>query len=343
LLFVITKAMKTIIRRIYPYKFFKIFSLICCCLITLLLLDSKSAHEKKSGKKFANSLQNISDPTLPSVKNGMKINNSLNCLPEYQTGNIEAKEFFIFKSGIVWCNVFKSASTSVLHMLGLLDGIPMKKLRSMNPIVSDMRNIYGRPTLEQILILSKNQKNIVFIVKRHPFKRLLSGYKDKILTIHKNHYFYKIAQKILEKYRGLPQRKFREYDDKDARPSFSEFIEYVLDNYEETKEIDMHWAPVVEFCSVCDVQYTHVLDFENLSEEFEQMKNSMKVLQERKLNYIHENVNSKSPSSLKNIQENLQSLRPEIYDRLQNLYKKDFKVFGYKLPTYEEIKSGHIF
>ena len=219
----------------------------------------------------------------------------------------------------------------------------MKKLRSMNPIVSEMRNIYGRPTLEQILKLSKSQENIVFIVKRHPFKRLLSGYKDKILSIHKNHYFYKIAQKILEKYRGLPQRKFREYDDKDARPSFSEFIEYVLDNYEETKEIDMHWAPVVEFCSVCNVQYTHVLDFENLSEEFEQMKNSMKVLQERKLNYIHENVNSKSPSSLKNIQENLQSLRPEIYERLQNLYKKDFKVFGYKLPTYEEIKNGHIF
>ena len=110
--------MKTIIRRIYPYKFFKIFSLICCCLTTLLLLDSKSAHEKKSGKKFANSLQNFSDHTLPSVKNRMKINNSLICLPEYQSGNIEAKEFFIFKSGIVWCNVFKSASTSVLHMLG---------------------------------------------------------------------------------------------------------------------------------------------------------------------------------------------------------------------------------
>ena len=126
-------------------------------------------------------------------------------------------------------------------------------------------------------------------------------------------------------------------------PTFSEFIKYVLDNYEENKEIDMHWAPVVDFCSVCGVQYTHVLDFENLSEEFERMLPGLKkVLQDYKFSEIWENVNSKIPSSSNSIQENLQSLRPEVYERLRNLYEKDFKVFGYKLPSFEEIKNSDI-
>ena len=36
----------------------------------------------------------------------------LNCPPELQeSGDIEPKEFFVFHNNIVWCNVFKSAST----------------------------------------------------------------------------------------------------------------------------------------------------------------------------------------------------------------------------------------
>jgi len=338
--------MEIFFLRGYHYKFLKIFTLICFCLITLSLFNHKSSQEKELTKQIVNSIpeDNLSDPKLESAKNEMKNNNSLNCEPENQTGNVDPKEFFIFKSGIIWCNVFKSASTSVLYMLGLLDGISKKRLKSMDPLVSEMRNIYGRPTLEQILEVSKSQENIVFIVKRNPFKRLFSGFKDKILQSRKTSYYGQISEKILEKYRNSQKRKSRKYiEDKDDVPTFSEFIEYVLDNYEENNEIDMHWAPVVNFCSVCNIQYTHVLDFENLSDEFERMKSSKKILQDRKLNKIRENANSKNPRSSNYIQKNLQSLTPEIYERLQNLYEKDFKVFGYKLPSFEEINSGDIF
>ena len=36
-------------------------------------------------------------------------------------------------------------------------------------------------------------------------------------------------------------------------PTLSEFVEYILDTYDNKGEIDMHWAPVVDFCSVCQV------------------------------------------------------------------------------------------
>ena len=59
-----------------------------------------------------------------------------------------------------------------------------------------------------------------------------------------------MSQKILEKYRSLPKKMYKH---KKTVPTFSEFIEYVLDLYEKNGEIDMHWAPVVNFCSVCKV------------------------------------------------------------------------------------------
>ena len=43
-------------------------------------------------------------------------NQQLQCTKEYQQGPIEPKEFFIFPtSNLVWCNVFKSASTRFVN------------------------------------------------------------------------------------------------------------------------------------------------------------------------------------------------------------------------------------
>ena len=69
-----------------------------------------------------------------------------------------------------------------------------------------------------------------------------------------------MSQKILEKYRNLPKKKYKH---KQTVPTFSEFIEYVLDLYEKNGEIDMHWAPVVNFCSVCKVSKIFILHLWN--------------------------------------------------------------------------------
>ena len=209
------------------------------------------------------------------------------------------------------------------------------------PLVSEMRKIYGRPKLEQVMAASKHQEKNIFIVKRHPFKRLLSGFTDKILHSIKNSPHDRMSRKILEKYRGLPKRKYKH---KETVPTFSEFIEYVMDNYEKNQEIDMHWAPVVDFCSVCNVEYTHVLDFEKLTSEFERMLPGLnKTFQNLKIGEVRKNVNVQNPTTSPFIQKNLQSLKPEIYERLCKLYEKDFTVFGYKLPSFEEIKNGYEF
>ena len=51
-------------------------------------------------------LSDVSKPK-PSLEN----NPDLTCPEKYRKGSINPKEFFVFHNGMVWCNVFKSAST----------------------------------------------------------------------------------------------------------------------------------------------------------------------------------------------------------------------------------------
>ena len=138
-------------------------------------------------------------------------------------------------------------------MMGLLEGFNTRKLNLMSrhPLVSEMRKIYGRPNLPELLQNTNNYPQTkTFLVKRHPFTRLFSGYQNKILRAFKGSHHDKMSQKILEKYRGISHKM---YQYKKTIPTFSEFVDYVLDKFEQEGEIDMHWAPVVDFCSVCKV------------------------------------------------------------------------------------------
>ena len=130
---------------------------------------------------------------------------------------------------------------------------------SKKPLVSEMRKIYGRPTLAELHeATNKNYDNNynnsysrTFLVKRHPFKRLFSGFNNKILRAYKGSHHDLMSQKILQKYRNMDIKK--DYKFGKTTPTFAEFVEFVLDKSEQEGEIDMHWAPVVDFCSVCKV------------------------------------------------------------------------------------------
>ena len=104
---------------------------------------------------------------------------------------------------------------SVLYIMARLEGLSTRQLKFMSrhPLISEMRKIYGRPSLEELLqnthddYQNNQSKMKTFLVKRHPFTRLFSGYQNKILRAFKGSHHDKISQKILEKYRGLPIKK----------------------------------------------------------------------------------------------------------------------------------------
>lgn len=147
-------------------------------------------------------------------------------------------------------------------MIGLLEGFSNQDLEQMSslkvPLITSFRNIYGRPTIRKLKAEMAKPETKSFLVKRDPFKRLLSGYRNKIVESDLKHkgskYYQKIAITILSTYRGESNYKLGK-----NIPSFSEFVRYILDTNNSTGEIDMHWAPVVEFCSVCKVTELQLL------------------------------------------------------------------------------------
>ena len=147
-------------------------------------------------------------------------------------------------------------------MIGLLEGFSNQDLKRMStaqvPLITSFRNIYGRPTIKKLKAEMAKPETKSFLVKRDPFKRLLSGYRNKIVESikYKGSVYYEIVKTILSNYRGKGNYKLGK-----TMPTFTEFVTYILDTYDISGEIDMHWAPVVEFCSVCQVNKHNLFTF----------------------------------------------------------------------------------
>ncbi|XP_019771009.1 carbohydrate sulfotransferase 11 [Dendroctonus ponderosae] len=103
---------------------------------------------------------------------------------------------------MVWCNVFKAASTSWMYNFNILAGYTPEYLRgSRTPPLTLARQKYGRPTLESLQDALKDEKSVSFLIVRHPLERLLSAYRDKIQHAVSGSYHFKLGREIIKKYR----------------------------------------------------------------------------------------------------------------------------------------------
>ena len=85
-----------------------------------------------------------------------------------------------------------------------------------------------------------------------------------------------------------------------------------------------------------------MLDFEHLYEDMEKMLPSkmQQTLHNLKIKNVRLNANVKSPVADNSLRKSLQSLKPQIYKRLCQLYEKDFTVFGYSYPDFDKINNA---
>lgn len=165
---------------------------------------------------------------------------------------------------LVWCNVFKAASTSWMYNFNLMAGYSPQFLRKTKDVPLQLaRQKYPRPSVEKLK--EAINESISFIIVRHPFERLVSAYKDKIQYALPNSHHHKLGNRIIQKYRktvnGKPTSLLK-------HPTFSEFVNYLLDEIKHPHfEIDMHWVPVTHFCTPCFFHYDVIAKFETLEED----------------------------------------------------------------------------
>jgi chondroitin 4-sulfotransferase 11 len=106
---------------------------------------------------------------------------------------------------LVWCNVFKAASTSWMYNFNVLAGYNPKFLRNSKLVpLSLARRRYPRPSLHALQEALND--SIAFLIVRHPLERLLSAYRDKIQFSLPHTLHQKLGNEIILKYRKNKQK-----------------------------------------------------------------------------------------------------------------------------------------
>jgi chondroitin 4-sulfotransferase 11 len=127
--------------------------------------------------------------------------------------------------------------------------------------------------------------SISFIIVRHPFERLLSAYRDKLQFALPHTFHQKLGNMIVRKFRkpvtyersdnthhpsmknvhSFQHSKMKKVGSR--WPTFPEFVEFLLFEANHNAELDMHWTPIIKFCTPCQVKFDMILKFETLDED----------------------------------------------------------------------------
>ncbi|KAJ8984220.1 hypothetical protein NQ317_011130 [Molorchus minor] len=169
------------------------------------------------------------------------------------------------KHHLIWCNVFKAASTSWMYNFNILAGYSPKFLKKSKVVPMTLaRQRYPRPSL-QALKKAFND-SISFVIARHPLDRLLSAYRDKLQYALPHTHHRKLGNEIIMKYRYKMKQQDKRLNTQ-RWPTFPEFVEYLVDSVRNGERLDMHWTPIVEFCTPCMFNFTIIAHTETLQDD----------------------------------------------------------------------------
>ncbi|CAH2268017.1 jg10207 [Pararge aegeria aegeria] len=255
---------------------------------------------------------------------------------------INSKEFFVDHAhNIVWCNIFKAASTSWLYNFNILGGYDKKFLaRTRHTPLMLARKKYPRPSEEELKDAVNTPGVISLLVVREPFVRLLSAYRDKLENITPP-YYRKLARAIVAAHREAALKVLGPI--KSFGPTFYEFVSYLIKNYASGEvTLDEHWAPYYKFCTPCAANFTVIAKVETLS------RDSAFVVQQLGLGHIlgrrvrnrrmrlrtvmNKSRDGKNTSAL--LKYYFGQLDEQMLDKLLQIYGIDFEMFGYKSDIY---------
>ncbi|XP_068215693.1 carbohydrate sulfotransferase 11-like [Palaemon carinicauda] len=257
---------------------------------------------------------------------------------------------WVSNHSLIYCPVFKAGSTTWMKNLLTLAG----QKTFDGSLHAKVTSLYKPPkSYKKIENLLK--KSLKFMIVRHPFERLLSAYRDKMLRVLKTEDPYRQMQlSILKDYghvgnnessptSGDPNDEERSPQDENSHPTFLQFLYKVRDEMKGFWKImngvvvDPHWTPSWYTCAPCQIKYDVIAKMEtlDLDQEF--------ILHESKLHDILFNARTHA-SQFDGYSDTDAAARKyfkdiplEILKELEELYRPDFKLYGYTADKYYEM------
>ena len=105
--------------------------------------------------------------------------------------------------------------------------------------------------------------SLSFLIVRHPLERLLSAYRDKMEHSLPHSLHRKLGVQIIMKYRPIARGRSNTRV-KQRWPTFEEFVLFLFDSVRRGDTLDMHWTPIVEFCTPCMFDFDVIAHTETL-------------------------------------------------------------------------------
>ncbi|XP_043284254.1 carbohydrate sulfotransferase 11-like [Venturia canescens] len=237
---------------------------------------------------------------------------------------------------LIWCNVFKAASTSWMYNFNLLAGYSPQFLKASKAVpVSLARQRYPRPTADELARYLND--SVSFLIVRHPFERLLSAYRDKLEQSLPHTFHSKLGTHIVSQYRRKdPKKGIRQGP---RYPHFEEFVRWLLCEWRAGYELDMHWTPVVNFCTPCQVRFDVIAKFETLHDDQNYLIKQAHVGHIIKPEWKNPTRGVQTKDVIKNYFAQL--TKSQIAD-LYEMFRYDFVLFGYSPDDYLAIGSDDV-
>jgi len=231
-----------------------------------------------------------------------------------------------------WCLVPKVASTSISQLL--LRHLPKTRDSQSEPlfIQKEVWERAGRLTWQQYTQAVHFTR---FLIVRHPFARIASAYRNKLEDRSRSHdgtYFYNTySAQIIRFARGG-------FNHSAPEPSFEEFIDFLLST--SIQDDDEHWQPVALRCRMCEIAYTHIISYENLSTEWRVFLESSNLPLDHQLPWSNKGLEGSSNTPLDHLGQSgalrqyFNQISTEKLKKLAARYEADFKMFGYTIDEF---------
>ncbi|XP_050720141.1 carbohydrate sulfotransferase 11-like [Eriocheir sinensis] len=161
---------------------------------------------------------------------------------------------------LIWCKVPKVASTALVHgLMRVLGRSDLIESQARGHLHMSIRNMMPHPSPHEDL-----SAFTAFMAVRHPFQRILSAYRDKLMNRWEKFQFNKFqneyAKAIIREYRRHPQSK--QYEDV---PTFGEFVDYLIAT--PVWKYNEHWLPYYLTCTPCHYRYDIIMHLDSLSQD----------------------------------------------------------------------------
>ncbi|CAH2075178.1 unnamed protein product, partial [Iphiclides podalirius] len=258
---------------------------------------------------------------------------------------INNKEFFVDHAhNLVWCNIFKAASSSWLYKFNILGGYDKKFLsRTRYTPLTLARRVFPRPSEEELRDAITTPGVISLLIVREPFVRLLSAYRDKLEYVSPP-FYRKLAKTIVTEHREQATKILGPI--KSDGPTFHEFVAYLIAQHRSlgpNMVYDEHWAPYYQFCSPCAVNFSVIAKVETLSRDSAYVVHQLglgHVLQKRVRDrrtrlrtVMNKSRDGKNTSAL--LKHYFGQLDKRMLNDLLRIYGIDFEMFGYEAKIYD--------